>query len=419
MSLEYFAQKYRPRTFDDIVGQQHLVSKQSSLRKMVESGNVFNMIFYGPPGTGKSTLANVIALTTHRKFVKMNAVDLSIKDIKDELQTADDFILMIDEIHLLNKKQQQSLLEATESGHVSLIGILSENPYFCLHNALLSRSIVFQFFPLKTEDIAHRLKNVAEQLSVEYQTANQKTLIIEDGLFNVIARKTNGDVRSALNVFQLIFLKNVSPFNNEINISISDLDDISLQGYHDRDGDVHYNTLSAFHKSLRGSDENAAIYYLAKLIKANDLQGIIRRLLCVASEDVGMANPDAITVVKACIDSALQLGFPEARIPLAQATIYLSKQPKSNAVICAIDEALEDLSIGNNYDMPSTLKDGHYAGAKILNKSSEYMYPHNYPNHWVKQQYLPDALADKKYYIPGDSKSEKMYEDAWRKIKGG
>lgn len=416
--MEYFAQKYRPRNFDDIVGQQHLVSKQSSLRKMVESGNVFNMIFYGPPGTGKSTLANVIALTTHRKFVKMNAVDLSIKDIKDELQTADDFILMIDEIHLLNKKQQQSLLEATENGHVSLIGILSENPYFCLHNALLSRSIVFQFFPLKTEDIAHRLKAVAEQLSVEYQTVHQKILIIEHGLFDIIARKTNGDVRSALNVFQLIFLKNISPFNNEININISDLDDISLQGYHDRDGDVHYNTLSAFHKSLRGSDENAAIYYLAKLIKANDLQGIIRRLLCVASEDVGMANPDAITVVKACIDSALQLGFPEARIPLAQATIYLAKQPKSNSVICAIDAALEDLSIGNNYDIPSILKDGHYAGAKTLNKSNEYMYPHNYPNHWVKQQYLPDALADKKYYVSGDSKAEKMYEDAWKKIKG-
>jgi putative ATPase len=366
--MEYFAQKYRPRTFDDVVGQSHLVSANSSLRKMVESGNIFNMIFYGPPGTGKSTLANVIALTTHRKFVKMNAVDLSVKDIKEELQGNDNFILMIDEIHLLNKKQQQSLLEATESGQVSLIGILSENPYFCLHNALLSRSIVFQFYPLQISDIESRLNTVCEMLKNEYETKN---ISIEDGLLETIARRTNGDVRSALNVLQLVFTKNLSPFSDNICMNVSDLEDISLQSYHDRDGDNHYNTLSAFHKSLRGSDENAAIYYLAKLIKGNDLQGIIRRLLCVATEDVGMANPDAITVVKACVDSALQLGFPEARIPLAQATIYLAKQPKSNSVICAIDAALEDLSLGNNYDIPSTMKDGHYAGAKVLNKSAE------------------------------------------------
>ena len=413
--MEYFAQKYRPRTFDDVVGQSHLVSPKSSLRKMVESGNIFNMIFYGPPGTGKSTLANVIALTTHRKFVKMNAVDLSVKDIKEELQGNDNFILMIDEIHLLNKKQQQSLLEATESGQVSLIGILSENPYFCLHNALLSRSIVFQFYPLKPEDIAHRIESVIDILRVEYNTKN---ITVEDGLFDTIARRTNGDVRSALNVLQLIFTKKLSPFTDDISLEIVDLEDISLQSYHDRDGDNHYNTLSAFHKSLRGSDENAAIYYLAKLIKGNDLQGIIRRLLCVATEDVGMANPDTITVVKACVDSALQLGFPEARIPLAQATIYLAKQPKSNSVICAIDAALEDLSLGNNYEIPSTMKDGHYAGAKNLNKSAEYQYPHNYPHHWVKQQYLPDKLVDRKYYVPGSSKVEQMYEEAWKKITG-
>ena len=412
--MEYFAQKYRPRTFDDIVGQTHLVSKNSSLRKMVESGNIFNMIFYGPPGTGKSTLANVIALTTHRKFVKMNAVDLSVKDIKEELQGNDNFILMIDEIHLLNKKQQQSLLEATESGQVSLIGILSENPYFCLHSALLSRSIVFQFYPIQISDIEARLNSVFQILKIEY---SMKNISIENGLLETIARKTNGDVRSALNVLQLVFTKNLSPFSDDVYIQISDLDDISLQSYHDRDGDNHYNTLSAFHKSLRGSDENAAIYYLAKLIKGNDLQGIIRRLLCVATEDVGMANPDAIVVVKACVDSALQLGFPEARIPLAQATVYLAKQPKSNSVICAIDAALDDLSMGNNHEIPSILKDGHYAGAKNLNKSTEYQYPHNFPNHWVKQQYLPDKLASQKYYIPGSSRIEQMYEEAWKKIK--
>ena len=412
--MEYFAQKYRPRTFDDVVGQAHLVSKNSSLRKMVESGNIFNMIFYGPPGTGKSTLANVIALMTHRKFVKMNAVDLSVKDIKEELQSGDNFILMIDEIHLLNKKQQQSLLEATENGQVSLIGILSENPYFCLHNALLSRSIVFQFYPLKPEDIAHRIEHVIEALKQEYSTKN---ISIAGDLAITIARRTNGDVRSALNVLQLIFTKKLSPFSDNIDLEVSDLDDISLQGYHDRDGDAHYNTLSAFHKSLRNSDENAAIYYLAKLIKANDLQGIIRRILCVATEDIGMANPEAIVVTKACVDSALQLGFPEARIPLAEAVIYLAKQPKSCSVISAIDAALEDLNQGNNFDIPSHLKDGHYAGAKNLNKSAEYKYPHNYPNHWVEQQCLPDALVGRKYYQAGNSKVEQAYEEAWKNIK--
>lgn len=413
--MEYFAQKYRPRTFDEVVGQSHLVSKNSSLRKMVESGQIFNQIFYGPPGTGKSTLANVIALTTNRKFIKLNAVDLSVKDIKEVIQGDDDIILTIDEIHLLNKKQQQSLLEATETGKVSLIGILSENPYFCIHNALLSRSVVFQFYPVTSADVEKRLTTVMDMVKQEY---SNKNITIEDGLLKTIAQRTNGDIRSALNVLQLVFTKNLSAFLNDVSLQISDLDDISLQSYHDRDGDVHYNTLSAFHKSLRNSDENASIYYLAKLIMANDLQGIIRRILCVAVEDVGMANPDAIVVTKACVDTALQLGFPEARIPLAHAVVYLAKQPKSCSVISAIDAALEDLKNGNNFDIPSQLKDGHYAGAKNLNKSAEYLYPHNYPNHWVQQQCLPDELKDRKYYVPGSSKVEQMYEDAWKKIKG-
>lgn len=413
--MEYFAQKYRPRTFDDIVGQSHLVSKNSSLRKMIESGNVFNMIFYGPPGCGKTTISKVIALTCQKKFLKISAVDSSVKDIKEAIQDADELVLAIDEIHLLNKKQQQSLLDVMETGKVSLIGILSENPYFYINKAILSRSIVFQFQPITTTDIENRLKTVVELLKKEH---SDKTLILEDGLLETIAGKTNGDIRSALNVLQLMFTKKFSPFLSDITIHISDLDDISLQSYHDRDGDNHYNTLSAFHKSLRNSDENASIYYLAKLILADDIQGIIRRLLCVATEDVSMANPDAIVVTKACIDAALQLGFPEARIPLAQATIYLAKQPKSASCINAIDAALMDLKQGNNYEVPSHLKDGHYAGSKNLNKSAEYKYPHDYPNHWVEQQCLPDELADRKYYIPGSSKFEQAYEQYWKGIKG-
>lgn len=429
--MEYFATKYRPQTFDEVVGQEHLVSPNSSLRKMVESGQIFNMIFYGPPGCGKTTVANVIALTTNRKFIKLNAVDLSVKDIRTELDTKEEIILLIDEIHLLNKKQQQSLLEATENGKVALIGILPENPYFCLHNALLSRSIVFQFNPVNAADVEKRLVAVSEEVKREY---NEFDIIYEDGLIQNISRRTNGDIRSALNVFQILFLKKKPKEAKPIDIGldgtidnmdhqkaiilrIADLNDISLQGYHDRDGDNHYNVLSAFHKSLRGSDENAAIHYLARLIQANDLQGIIRRLLCVATEDVGMANPQAIVVVKACVDSALQLGFPEARIPLAEAVIFLARQPKSNSCVVAIDSALQDLKRINNVEIPSHLKDGHYKGAENLNESNEYKYPHDYKEHWVKQEYLPKVLSDRKYYQPCDNKIENGYVEAWKKIR--
>ena len=412
--MEYFATKYRPQTFDEVVGQSHLVSKTSSLRKMVESNQVFNMIFYGPPGTGKSTMANVIAQTTNRKFVKLNAVDLSVKEIKEKLQDEEEIILMIDEIHLLNKKQQQSLLDATENGKVSLIGILSENPYFCLHNALLSRSIVFQFHPVEMIEIERRLKEVFEKVKEENEDVS---LTAEDELFMTIARNTNGDIRSALNVLQIILVKKMTLGGNAVHLEIADLEDLSLRGYHDRDGDNHYNVLSAFHKSLRGSDENASIHYLARLIDANDIQGIIRRLLCVAAEDVGMANPQAIVITKACVDSALQLGFPEARIPLAEATIFLARQPKSNSVISAIDLALQDVRTITNCEIPSHLKDGHYDGAKNLNKSQEYKYPHDYKDHWVKQVYLPKTVSDRKYYVPCDNKIENGYEEAWKKIK--
>lgn len=428
--MEYFATKYRPKTFDDVVGQTHLVSKHSSLRRMVESNKLFNMIFYGNPGCGKTTIANIIATTTNRKFVKLNAVDLSVKEIKEELAKSlkeeEPTILLIDEIHLLNKKQQQSLLDATENGKICLIGILPDNPYFCLHNALLSRSVIFQFHPVTSADVEKRLWKVLKEENKEYPEYVFKT---EEGLISSIAQNTNGDIRSALNILQILLTKKIDlqkllemdeEYKSDSNILLlefSDLNDIKLGGYHDKDGDNHYNTLSAFHKSLRGSDENAAIHYLARLIVANDIQGIIRRLLCVASEDVGLANPQAIVVTKACVDTALQLGFPEARLPLAEATIFLARQPKSNSVISAIDLAIKDVKTVNNCDIPEHLKDGHYSGAKNLNKSNEYKYPHDYKNNWVQQTYLPKAVSDRKYYVPGDNKTEKAYEDAWRRIK--
>lgn len=412
--MKYFATKYRPQTFDEVVGQSHLVSNTSSLRKMIESNQVFNMIFYGPPGCGKTTISNIIAQTTNRKFVKLNAVDLSVKEIKEKIQEDEDAILMIDEIHLLNKKQQQSLLDATETGKISLIGILSENPYFCLHNALLSRSVVFQFLPVEIKDIEKRLKDVFEKIKEEHKNVK---ITAEDDLFETIARSANGDIRSALNVLQIVLVKKMSLGSDVVHLEISDLEDLSLRNYADRDGNNHYNVLSAFHKSLRGSDENAAIHYLARLIDANDIQGIIRRLLCIAAEDIGMANPQAIVITKTCVDSALQLGFPEARIPLAEATIFLARQPKSNSVINAIDLALKDVRTITNCEIPSHLKDGHYAGTKNLNNSQEYKYPHDYKGHWVKQTYLPKTVSDRKYYVPCDNKIENGYEEAWKKIK--
>lgn len=414
--MKPFADICRPKTIEEMVGQEHLVTKDKILYNLIKNGNIPNMILYGPPGTGKTTLANIIANETKKGYIKLNATDCGVKDLKTVIlqsKKEEGLILYVDEFHLLNKKQQQSLLEVLENGKVILIASTTENPYFSVYKAIISRCSIFEFKPISTQHVEKRLNDILPVIT----TMSLKKLVVEDGVLSKIANLTNGDLRSAINLFELLYFKNIS--NNIIEIKLSDFEDLALSKFRlDKDGDEHYNCLSAFHKSLRGSDENAAIHYLARLIKVGDIQSICRRLLCVASEDVGLANPMAVAVVKSCVDSALQLGFPEARLPLAEATIFLAKQPKSNAAYIAINTALEELDAINCGDIPEHLKDAHYAGAKDLNHGVEYKYPHNYENHYVKQQYLPNEIKDHKYYISSNTKIEESYEQYWKNIKG-
>ena len=374
------------------------------------------MIFYGPPGVGKTTLAKIIARTIKFKYVELNATECGVKDIK-ELITEDmkQTILFIDEFHMLNKRQQQVLLDSTETGNIILIASTTENPFFAIYKAILSRSSLFEFKQITNDDIALGLKRVMEKVKKDYP---KKNIIVEEKIYEKIADVSNGDYRSAINKLELLFYKNLSAFSSEVNITSKDMELLAISNSYtyDRDGDEHYNALSAFHKSLRGSDIDGSLHYLARLMKGGDLISITRRLLCVASEDVGLANPDAVGIVKSCVDSALQLGLPEAKLPLAEATIFLAMQPKSNSVCIAIDKAMEEIENGNTPDIPEHLKDSHYGGAKKLGHGVEYKYPHLFPNHYIKQQYLPDGLIGN-YYEAGDNKIEKLYEDYWKNIK--
>lgn len=417
------ADKLRPKKIEDMVGQKHIIGKGKVLNKIIENKSIPNMILYGPPGTGKTTLANIIASITGKKYVKLNAVNCGVKEIKDiideskrDLFSYNGIVLMLDEIQALNKKQQQSLLEVIEDGSVTLIASTADNPYFVIYKAILSRSSIFEFKPIDKEDIFIGLKRAIENLRKD---SNYESINIDDEAIYLIAKTCNGDMRSALNKLELAFNTGIDIGSNSVNITIDTVIECSSSKIlsYDRDGDDVYSILSAFHKSLRGSDIDASIHYLARLIKAGDIQNITRRLLCVASEDVGLAVPQAITITQACVNSALQLGFPEARIPLAQATIYLAQCPKSDSVISAIDKALYDLDNIDTGDIPIHLKDAHYAGAKNLGRGVNYKYPHSFPNNYVKQQYLPDAIKDKKYYIAGNNKNEKLFENYWENIK--
>ena len=414
--MEPFANKYRPETIDDIIGQQHLIGKGKVIPRLLENGYLPNMIFYGPPGVGKTTLAKIIARTIKFKYVELNATECGVKDIK-ELITEDmkQTILFIDEFHMLNKRQQQVLLDSTETGNIILIASTTENPFFAIYKAILSRSSLFEFKQITNDDIALGLKRVMEKVKKDYI---KKNIIVEEKIYEKIADVSNGDYRSAINKLELLFYKNLSAFSSEVNITSKDMELLAISNSYtyDRDGDEHYNALSAFHKSLRGSDIDGSLHYLARLMKGGDLISITRRLLCVASEDVGLANPDAVGIVKSCVDSALQLGLPEAKLPLAEATIFLAMQPKSNSVCIAIDKAMEEIENGNTPDIPEHLKDSHYGGAKKLGHGVEYKYPHLFPNHYIKQQYLPDGLIGN-YYEAGDNKIEKLYEDYWKNIK--
>ena len=417
------ADKMRPKSIEEMVGQRHIIGEGKVLNKIIENKSIPNMILYGPPGTGKTTLANIIANTTGKKYVKLNAVNCGVKEIKEiiernktDLFSYNGIVLMLDEIQVLNKKQQQSLLEVMEDGSVTLIASTADNPYFVIYKAILSRSSIFEFKPINEEDIFIGLKNATKKLKNEYRYDN---INIEDEALKLIAKVCNGDMRSALNKLELAFNTGIDIGTNSVNINVDTVIESSSSKTlsYDRGGDDGYSILSAFHKSIRGSDVDASVHYLARLIKAGDIQNITRRLLCVASEDIGLAVPQAITITEACVQSALQLGLPEARIPLAQATIYLAQCPKSDSVISAIDKALYDLDNINVGDIPIHLKDAHYSGAKNLGRGVDYKYPHDYANNYVKQQYLPDEIKNKKYYVPGNNKNEMAFNNYWENIK--
>jgi len=415
------ADSIRPETLDDVVGQQHLLSKGRVLRNIIDSGNIPNMIFYGPSGVGKTTVASIIARRTNKRLYKLNGTSASVGDIKDIVSSLDGFdsqqgvLLYLDEIQYLNKKQQQSLLEYIENGKITLIASTTENPHFYVYNAVLSRSTVFEFKPVTPADVERAVergyKIAGERLKIDVEP--------DEGVVSYIAQHCGGDVRKAINCVELSSLAVPMSADGRAVVTLETVKELSQRSSmkYDRDGDEHFDILSAFQKSIRGSDENAALHYLARLLTAGDLLSPCRRLLVIASEDVGLAYPQAVSIVKSCIDSALQLGLPEARLPLAQAAILLATAPKSNSVICAIDEAMADVNAGNAVDVPSHLRDSHYAGAAKLNHGNGYKYAHNFDKHYVEQQYLPDRLKDRVYYHFGDNKTEQAAMKYWQEIK--
>lgn len=415
------ADKIRPQTLDNVVGQSHLLGKDKPLRRIIESGRIPNMIFYGSSGIGKTTVARIIAENTNMKMYKLNGTSASVQDIKEiisETETIFGFngiLLYLDEIQYLNKKQQQSLLEYIENGRITLISSTTENPYFYVYNAIISRSTVFEFLPVPADEMQPAIKRAFQICADELG----KKLRLENGVIDHIARGCGGDVRKSINTVELCVLSADSS-DGYLNVKLENVKLLTQRSNmrYDRDGDEHYNILSALQKSIRGSDENAALHYAARLIEAGDIISLSRRLLVIASEDIGLAYPQAIPIVKACVDSAMQLGLPEARIPLANAVILLATAPKSNSAITAIDAALSDVKAGDFGNIPAHLQDGHYSGAVKLGKAEGYKYPHAYPGSWVEQQYLPDKLKDVKYYRFGENKAEQAAKEYWKNIKG-
>ena len=423
MNKTPLADRLRPKTLDDVCGQQHLIGEGKLLRNIIESGDTPNMIFYGPSGSGKTTIANMIASKTGKALRRLNATTASVADIKDITASLDSFLapdgvlLYLDEIQNFNKKQQQSLLEFMENGKITLIASTTENPYFYIYNAVLSRSVVFEFKALKPDDVERALSRAVDVLKNEDYRGCEVN--IGDGVLSHIANASNGDVRKALNSLEIIFLAARPDKDGRLNITLDSAEQAVQQKAfrYDRGGDRHYDILSAFQKSIRGSDPDAAVHYLARLVSAGDMQSICRRLLVIAAEDIGLAYPNAISIVKACVDAALQVGFPEAQLPLAEAVILLATAPKSNSAAEAIGAAMDDLSKTDAGDVPEHLKDSHYGGAEKLGHGDGYKYAHNYKNHYVKQQYLPDNIKDRKYYTYGANKTEQAAKAYWDKIK--
>ena len=415
------ADELRPKTLDDVVGQKHILGPNGLLRRIVQSGNIPNMVFYGPSGTGKTTVASIIAAQTNRTLRKLNATTAGISDIRqiiaelDTMLTPGGVLLYLDEIQYFNKKQQQSLLEFMEDGRITLIASTTENPYFYVYNALLSRSTVFEFKQVPANEVERAVGRAVQIMS----DRAAHDVHVENGVIKKIAMSCGGDVRKSLNAVELLF--SAAPvIDNTIHITLDDASEVAQKSAmrYDREGDDHFDILSALMKSLRGSDPDAALHYLARMLEAGDLPATCRRILCSACEDVGVAYPQIIPIVKACVDSALMLGLPEGRLPLADAVILIATAPKSNAGELSIDAALADVRAGKTGPIPRHLQNVHADGTGF-EREQGYLYPHNYPGHWVQQQYLPDELVGARYYIPGENKNEMAAMHYWERIKGG
>ena len=415
------ADRLRPQSIDEMVGQRHLLGENMPLRNILESGHLPNLIFYGPSGTGKTTLARIIAKNTNRKLHHINGTNASTADIKAIVSELDTFaapngiLLYLDEIQYFNKKQQQSLLEYIESGKITLIASTTENPYFYIYSAVLSRCTVFEFKSVTAEDIVPAIKRAFDALQKEFETPFK----IEDEVYEHIAVACGGDVRKSLNFVELSVLS-APIIDGERVITLESAGSLTQKNTfrYDRNGDEHYDILSAYQKSMRGSDPDAALHYLARLLEAGDMISAIRRLLICASEDVGLAYPQIIPIVKSACDIAMQVGMPEAAIPLADAVVLVATSPKSNTAHDAIFAAMDDVRKGNYGKIPRQLQNKHFDGEDAEIKGQNYLYPHAYPNRWVKQQYLPDNLKNKKYYEFGDNKTEQLAKEYWKRIKG-
>lgn len=419
------ASRIRPKTLDEVVGQEHIIAKDKLLYRAIQADKISSVIFYGPPGTGKTTLAKVIANTTSSKFTQLNATVAGKKDMQDVVAKAKDelamtgkkTILFIDEIHRFNKSQQDYLLPFVEDGTVILIGATTENPYFEVNRALISRSIVFELYPLSEENIKTLIRRAVEDEECGMGSYN---VAIDDESVDFLANIANGDARTALNAIELGVLTTDPSDDGKIHITL-DVAEECIQKRalkYDKDGDNHYDTISAFIKSMRGSDPDAVVYYLAKMLAAGEsIDFIARRIMICSAEDVGMANPNALVVATAAADAVRQIGMPEARIILAEAAVYVAMSPKSNASYMAIENALAEVNNNVQPRVPAHLQDAHYNGHEDLGHGVGYKYAHDFPNHYVDQQYLPDELKDRKFYEPGDLGIEKQMKEFMAKIK--